>query len=112
MHLELNFNPENKNDIFHIPLWRAEQIVKGLTDIAKDVARNYADYKIEGTGELIGKHRLHEGKALERMLTLSRNEYEWAFIIFSATSIFDSIRTLQKIYHAQGFLNKVLNNTK
>lgn len=95
--IELNFNPDNKAEMFHIQSERAEQMLDEINVVIRDIVSHYEDYKVAGTGKFEGCYRLHEGKALEELLTIAKNQNEWLFILFNANNTFDKIRILAKL---------------
>lgn len=96
--LQLNFDPQTKNEMFHISYERAREIMDVIDEIIKDVVLNYDDlYSVKGTGEFEGKTRLNEGKVLERFLSVAENQNEWLFILFSANPLFEKCRDLKKM---------------
>lgn len=95
--IELNFEPVTKNDMFHVPLERAEQMVDEMAVVVRGVVDNYSEYRIIGTGQFEGKYRLDEGKTLKALLSIAQNTNEWLFILFNANPMFEKIRQLHQL---------------
>lgn len=90
--IELNYNPENKNEIFGVPMDRALQIADELDAITNEFVANKAQWTIKGTGKYEGKTRLDEGGMLKKVMAVAKTPNEWAFALYSANLLFENVK--------------------
>lgn len=90
--IEFNFNPENKNEIFGVPMERALQMAEEFDVIVTEIVNDEKKYTVRGTGENEGRNRLDEGAILKRFIGIAKNTNEWAFVVYSANPMYDNIK--------------------